>query len=439
MLDIKWVREHQDEVRESLRRRGADFNLDMLISLDERRRGEIQAIDLLRAQQNRASEMLESPVFAGEARANLILQSRSLKKEITEAELTYKDIDEQFLRLIHQLPNMADPEVPEGKSEADNKVVREVGEKPDFTFAPKDHVQIGEALGIIDFERGAKVAGSGFSYLKNEGVLLELALVRYALDFLREKGFTLWLTPDLARRRFYLGTGYQPRGPEAQTYEIAESDLGLIATAEVALAGLHADEILGAERLPLRYVGYSHCFRQEAGAYGKYSRGLYRQHQFTKVEMFAYTTSEDSARMHEEFLRIEEELWHRLGIPYRVVEMCAGDLGAQASRKFDLEAWMPGRPAPQGEPRPEGAGRGDWGEVTSASNTTDYQARNLNIRYRTKDGDMAVIHTLNGTAIATSRAIIAILENYQQLDGSVRIPEVLQPLMGGMKVITPKE
>jgi len=275
---------------------------------------------------------------------------------------------------------------------------------------------LGESLDIIDFERASKVSGSGFYYLKNEGGLLELALVRYALDFLKNKGCELLFTPDLARDRFYLGTGYLPRGPEAQTYEIKDSDLGLIATAEITLAGYHADEILNEADLPKRYAGYSHCFRQEAGGYGKYSKGLYRVHQFTKVEFFCYSKPEDSSRMHEEILFWEEELWRGLGIPYRVIDMCTGDLGTQAARKFDLEAWMPGRD--------------DWGEVTSASNTTDYQARRLGIKFRRKSGETEFAHTLNGTAIATSRAIVAILENYQTESGRVKIPETLVKYIG---------
>jgi seryl-tRNA synthetase len=421
MLDIKWIREHKEELKRALEKRGVKLEVavEAILKADQERREKIKEVDDLRARQNVLSDQIART--SGNEREDKLKEAKEVKTRLEAAEAVREKSEQTFAELLYKNPNIPLPEVPEGKGEADNKVVREVGNKPHFSFVPKDHLELGEALGILDFERAAKTAGSGFAYLKNEGVLLELALVRYALDFLREKGFTLWLTPDLARRRFYLGTGYQPRGPEAQTYEIAGSDLGLIATAEVSLAGIHADEILDAGRLPLRYAGYSHCFRQEAGAYGKYSRGLYRLHQFTKVEMFAYTAPDDSPRMHEEFLQIEEELWQRLGIPYRVVEMCVGDLGAQAARKFDLEAWMPGR--------------GDWGEITSASNTTDYQARNLNIRYRTKDGGTTVAHTLNGTAVATSRAIIAILENYQQEDGSVRVPEALQTYMGGLKTV----
>lgn len=418
MLDIKFIREHPEAVKEALTKRNMDFDVEALLALDEKRRQKIKEVDDLRARQNEFAE--EIGKLSGGEREKKIGESRELKTRLGESEVGLATLEEEFSGLIQMLPNIHDPEAPIGKGEADNKVMREVGARPEFDFKPKDHVELGESLDIVDFERAAKTAGSGFVYLKNEGVLLELSVVRYALDFLRRKGFILALTPDLARKRFYLGTGYQPAGPEAQTYEIAESDLGLIATAEVTLAGLHADEILDLKRLPLRYAGYSHCFRQEGGAYGKYSRGLYRLHQFTKVEMFVYATPEGSKRMHLELLALEEELWHGLGIPYRVVEMCTGDLGAQASRKFDLEAWMPGR--------------GDWGEITSTSNTTDYQARNLNIRYRTKEGDTAIVHTLNGTAVATSRAIIAILENYQQEDGSVWVPEALQGYMSMVEI-----
>ncbi|MEK7099491.1 MAG: serine--tRNA ligase [Patescibacteria group bacterium] len=422
MLDIKWVREHQDEVKASLKKRGSDFDMAALLSADEKRRAMIKEGDDLRARHNELSESIASAV--GDERQEKIIQSKELKKHLGVLEASAQQAGEEFAALLHQLPNMTDPEAPDGASEKDNKVLREVGERPQFDFELRDHLAIGTALDIFDFERGAKVAGSGFYYLKNEGVLLELALVRFAIDFLRGRGFTPVLTPDLAYKKFYLGTGYLPRGPEAQTYEIADSDLGLIATAEITLAGLHAGEILDVVSLPLRYAGYSHCFRREDGAYGKYSKGLYRVHQFSKVEMFAFATPETSKEIHMQFLDLEEQMWQMLGIPYRVLDMCAGDLGAQAVRKFDLEAWMPGRD--------------DWGEVTSTSNTTDYQARNLDIRYRTPDGSIAVAHTINGTALATSRAPIAVLENYQQADGSVAIPEVLQKYMGGMEKIDAK-
>ena len=419
MLDIKFIRENPGKVKEGLKKKGVDFDVKYLLELDEKRRAKIKEVDDLRARQNLLSE--EVAESSGANRGKGIAESKEIKSRLGGVEFEMKALEEEFMELMQKLPNLPLDEVPVGKGEEDNVVLREVGEKPKFNFEPKDHLALGTALGILDFESGSKVSGYGFYFLKNEGVLLELALVRYALDFLRKKNFTLWLTPDLARQRFYLGTGYLPRGSEAQTYEIKDSDLGLVATAEVTLAGIHADEVLEEKNLPLRYAGLSHCFRQEAGAYGKYSQGLYRVHQFTKVEMFAYAKPEDSPAMHEEFLKTEEEIWQGLGIPFRVVENCTGELGSQAARKFDLEAWMPGRD--------------DWGEVTSTTNTTDYQARNLNVRYRGKGGKVDFAHLLNGTAVPTSRAIISILENYQQKDGSVLIPEVLRPFMGGLKII----
>lgn len=422
MLDLKFIRENPEKVKEAIRLKGFTVDVDKLLSLDRERLQTLQEIEKIRGEKNKIS--VEIAKAGGKERA-LLLKSKELDTKEEKLKPKLAGLEEEVNTLLAQVPNPPLPEAPVGKSEADNKVLRTWGESKKFNFEPKDHLELGTTLGILDFETAAKVSGSGFYYLKNEGVILELALVRYALDFLKKKGYSLWLTPDLARDRFYLGTGYLPRGPEAQIYEIKDTDLGLIATAEVTLAGVHADEILEEKNLPKRYAGYSHCFRQESGGYGKYSKGLYRVHQFTKVEMFTYTKPEESPKMHEELLALEEALWQGLEIPYRVVEMCTGDLGAQAARKFDLEAWMPGRAAPEG--------RGEWGEVTSTSNTTDYQARRLNIRYKvqgTGQQGLEFVHTLNGTAIATSRAIIAILENYQEKDGSVRMPEVLVSYLG---------
>lgn len=427
MLDIKFIRDNPEKLKKALNNRKVDFDVDYLLELDEKRRSKIKEVDDLRARQNELSE--EIAKLGGKEKEEKVEESKKLKAKLGDAEFELKALEEEFNELMYKIPNIPDPNAPIGKDESDNKVLREIGKKPKFPFESKDHLELGTTLDIIDFETAAKVSGADFYYLKNEGVLLELALVRYALDFLSKKGFSPVITPDLARSKFYLGTGYLPKGPEAQTYIIENSDLGLIATAEITLAGIHANEILEEGALPRRYAGYSHCFRQESGSYGKYSKGLYRVHQFTKVEMFVYCLPEDSPKIHEELLDHEEKLWQGLGIPYRVVEMCTGDLGAQASRKFDLEAWMPGR--------------NDWGEVTSTSNTTDYQARRLNIRYKPKaEGPKSAkadyVHTLNGTAIATSRAIIAILENYQQEDGSVKIPKTLQKYMDGLKTIKRK-
>lgn len=409
MLDVNLIRNNPQEVKDGISKKGADPKLvDEFLTLDKRWRELTKEVDDLRARQNELSTERK------------IEEAKQNKEKIQTLGSDLKRIETNRQNILEQIPNLPLPEAPIGKDESENVVLKEVSEKPSFNFQPKDHLELGKSLDIIDFEAGSKVAGSGFYFLKNDGVLLELALVHYALDFLAKSGFDLWITPDLAREKFYLGTGYVPKGPEAQTYEIKDSDLGLIATAEITLAGIHADEIIEEENLPKLYAGYSHCFRQEAGAYGKYSKGLYRLHQFTKVEMFAYAKPEDSSNIHEQMLNLEEKLWQSLGIPYRVVEMSTGDLGAQAARKFDLEAWMPGRE--------------DWGEVTSTSNTTDYQARNLGIKFRRKDGKVEIAHTLNGTALATSRAIIAILENYQTKEGKVAIPEALRAYVGKSEI-----
>jgi seryl-tRNA synthetase len=295
---------------------------------------------------------------------------------------------------------------------------------PTFSFAARDHVDLGAALDLFDFEAGATVAGHGFYFLKNDAVLLELALQRYAIDVLQREGFTVMTTPDLARDSILEGTGFMPRGPESQIYSITGSDLSLVATAEITLGGAFHERIFAPEELPLKLCGISHCFRTEAGAHGRATRGLYRVHQFTKVEMFAFTAPEQSAAMHDLLLDLECRLFDGLDIPYRVIDTPSGDLGGPAYRKFDLEAWMPGRGA-----------AGEWGEVTSTSNCTDYQSRRLGLRYR-KPGEKGThfVHTLNGTAIAISRGIIAILENHQNADGSVTVPAALVPWMGKRRI-----
>ncbi|MEK9174351.1 MAG: serine--tRNA ligase [Patescibacteria group bacterium] len=417
MIDIKLLRDNPDFVKKAVARKGYNIDVDEILNVDKRRRELIQETEELRRQ---SKELAAAGKDSSEEDRE---KGRGLKEKIKIKEKELEVVENDFYSKFSQIPNPAFEEVSEGRGEADNKEIKVVGEKPKFGFKPKDHLELGEKLGIIDFEAGAKVAGSQFYYLKNEGAWLELALIHYALNILREEGFEILFTPDLAKSRFYLGTGYSPKGDEAQTYEIANSDLGLIATSEVALAGYHTDEVLDSKRLPKKYAGLSHCFRREAGAYGKYSKGLYRVHQFTKVEMFAYSLPEESKNIHQELLRLEERIFQGLNIPYRVLEICTGDLGAQAAAKYDLEAWMPGR------------GDGEWGEITSTSNTTDYQSRNLNIKYRLPGGETGFAHTLNGTAVATSRAIIAILENNQKEDGSVAIPRALQKYLA-FKIIS---
>jgi seryl-tRNA synthetase len=357
-------------------------------------------------------------------RMALIEEGKRLKEAIAAAETERGRIEAELDTEARKIPNMAHPDAPVGREDKDNLEVKRVGEPTKFDFEPADHVKLGQDLDIIDFDSATKVSGTKFYYLKNEGVFLELALVRYALDILQKKGFTPFITPDVARAEILEGIGFNPRGAESNVYTLEGEDSCLVGTAEITLGGYYSNTIFSREELPLRLAGLSHCFRREAGAAGQFSKGLYRVHQFTKLEMFVYCLPDESERFHEELRSIEEEIFSGLGIPFRVVDTCTGDLGAPAYRKWDLEAWMPGRAS---VPSRDG---GEWGEVTSTSNCTDYQARRLNVRYKDDDGKNKFVHMLNGTAIAVSRAIIAILENFQQSDGSVRIPKALVPYCG---------
>jgi seryl-tRNA synthetase len=415
VLDLRYVRENPEAVAENCRNRGVVADIDLVVKLADRRSGLIQELNELKHQQNQLAKSVGGERDL-ERRKYLIAESRRMKEAIPERETELQMVERRLREEMLKIPNMTHPDSPIGKDDTENVELKRVGEIPTFDFEPRDHVELGEALGIIDFEAGTKVAGSKFYFLRADAVLLELGLVRYALDMLIERGYEPTITPDLARDEALVGTGFIPRGPETQIYSIEDSDLSLVATAEITLAGSLAGDILNEERLPVRLAGLSHCFRTEAGSHGRASRGLYRVHQFTKVEMFGFTTPEQSDAMHEEMLGIEEEIFQGLRIPYRVVDICTGDLGGAAYRKYDLEAWMPGRDA--------------YGEITSTSNTTDYQARRLQIRYRKDAGRPQLLHTLNGTAVAVSRALIPILENYQQEDGSIIVPEALVPYIG---------
>lgn len=409
MLDINFIRENPEKVRKGIAAKNFSVDLvDKVLKLDEARRKLLVDFEELRHQRNEASE--EKNIERG----------KRVKKELLVIEPKLKKIEEEYSEALIALPNLPLEGVPVGKGEKENKEIRKWGTPRKFDFEPKDHLELGTELGILDFEAGAKVAGNKFYYLYGDGARLELALVQYAFELLSKSGFVPVITPDLAKSRYYLGTGYMPKGDEAQTYKIEDEDLGLIATAEVTLAGRHADEIIMEEKLPLKYLGYSHCFRQESGSYGKYSKGMYRVHQFTKTEMFIFCKPDQSNKMHEYVLGLEEKIYRELGLPYRVLEMCTGDLGAMAARKFDIEVWMPERDG--------------YGEVTSTSNCTDYQARNLNIKYKSVEGTNNFVHMINGTAIASSRTPLAIMENYQNEDGSITVPEVLQKWMGKKKI-----
>lgn len=413
MLDIKFIRENAKEVKKNCKNRNARCNVGRLLKLDSERISLIQQIDELRARKN----SLNDEIAKAQDKAAIIEKGKIVKEQLEKLEPEIEKVSKKFSKLLMLVPNMTHPDSPIGKTDEDSKEIKRYGEIQKFDFPPKSHEELMIGLDLADFDRAAKIAGSKFYYLKNEGALLELALVNFAMDKLVARGFIPVVTPDLARDRVLEGIGFNPRGKESQIYSIEKSDLSLVGTAEITMGGYHMDEVLKEEDLPKKYAALSHCFRTEAGAYGKHSSGLYRVHQFTKVEMFIYSKPEESEKMHEEIKDIEIEIFSDLGIPFRVVDICTGDLGGPAYRKYDLEAWM--------------TSKNDFGEITSTSNCTDYQSRRLNVKMQRKDGSREYAHLLNGTAIAVSRALIAIIENYQQADGSVVIPEVLRKYMPG--------
>mgnify|MGYP001247626872 CR=1 FL=1 len=408
MLDIKLIRSNPKKIADNCRKRNVKIDIDKLLTLDKKVRRITTDIDSIRKRRNEISAKMKIDIPNIERRP-LIEESKKLREDEYQKEEVLRKIIYDRDDIHKLVPNLTHPDVPEGFSDEDNLSIRQVGTKREFDFEPKDHVDLMENLNLIDFEGGSKVAGQKFYYLKNQAVFLELALAQYALNLLQKEGFTIHITPDLAREEILDGIGFNPRGKETQIYTIEESDLCLIATAEITLGGLLKDKILNEDQLPILFAGLSHCYRTEAGASGRESKGLYRVHQFSKVEMFAFTHPDKSEDMHERMRNIEEKIYQDLEIPYQLVNICAGDLGAPAYKKYDLEAWMPGR--------------GKWGEVTSTSNCTDYQSRRLNIRFKDlKTGKNQYVHMLNGTAIAVSRTLIALIENGQQRDGSIKLP-----------------
>lgn len=417
MLDLKFIRDNIDAVRANIADRYMDADADAVVRLADERAAAIQALEDKRRRRNEVAAAMKGKLGDAERQA-LIDEGKALKESIAGLEERLAAVEAELKEAHAKIPNMAHPEAPRGKEDKDNLEVKRVGEPTRFDFEPKDHVALGQALDILDFDTATKVTGTKFYYLKNEGVLLEMALTRYAVDKLMARGFMPFSTPDLAKTEILEGIGFNPRGAESNVYRLADEDLCLIGTAEITLGGYYSGRVIAKDELPIKLIGISHCFRREAGAAGQFSKGLYRVHQFTKAEMFVYCLPEESGRWHEELRGIEEEIFASLGIPFRVVDTCTGDLGAPAYRKWDLEAWMPGRNG------------GEWGEVTSTSNCTDYQARRLNVKYKDDEGRNQYLHMLNGTAIACSRAIVAILENFQEADGSVRIPPALVPYCG---------
>ncbi len=420
MLDRKTIVENVALIEENCRRRGVKCEVARLVELETARRAKLQEAQELNRQANEISKLI-GPAKTAEEREKYKEQGRVLREQKDAAQAEHDRLDAEAHALQVHIPNLTHPAAPIGGDDtANTEIARGKTPIPKFDFKAKDHLELGKLHDMIDFEGGARVAGAGFYFLKNDAVLLELALQQFAVQTLLKKGYAPITTPDVAHTQILHGIGFMPRGPETQIYSIENTDLNLVATAEITLGGMLADQVLEAEKLPIKLCGISHCFRTEAGAAGRASKGLYRVHQFTKIEMFAFTLPEQSDAIHEELREAECDLFDALEIAYRVVDTATGDLGGPAYRKYDLEAWMPGR----GE-------SGEWGEVTSTSNCTDYQARRLNIRYRVKgEKGTHLVHTLNGTAIAISRALIAIMENHQQADGTIRVPKVLQPWVG---------
>ena len=443
MLDIKFIRENAELVKKNSANRLAKVDIDQLLEIDKKRRELTEKIDVLRAERNEKSKTKPTD--------EIIADLKKSGDEIAKLEQELRPIEEKSKQLLLAVPNLTHPDVKVSINEDDN-VVLQAGEpikfdyhwsnNPDqpgakrkdieasfseLPFIPKDHVQLAEDLDLIDFERGTKVAGAKFYYFKNQVALLELALTKYAFDVAIKHGFTPVITPDLAKREILENMGYNPRGESTQVYNIDQDDLSLIGTAEITMGGYHMNEVIPEKDLPKKYVALSHCFRTEAGAYSKFSKGIFRVHQFTKVEMFQYVMPDAAEKAHQEMLEIEKEVFKGLEIPFRVIDHCTADLGAPSYRTYDLEAWMPGKPNKDGS-------LGDWAEITSTSNCTDYQSRGLNIKFQAADGKKDYLYMLNGTVIAMTRPIIAILENFQQSDGSVEMPKVLAPYLGFSKI-----
>jgi seryl-tRNA synthetase len=408
VLDLKRIRQEPDAVRAALARRGADVPgaVGRVVELDASRRALIPDLEELRAKRNAAADAIAAAKRAGEDADAAIAEQRELGTREKQFARELGVVEEELQGTLASLPNLPDPTAAPGP---EDELMREVGQIPAFDFEPRDHLELaGER---IDMDRAARLSGSRFAYLKGDLVMLELALVRWVLEKLRGRGFEPVIPPVLVREQALFGTGFLP-DTEQQIYDLPEDELFLVGTSEVALASLHAEEILDAERLPLRYAGFSPCFRREAGAAGKDTRGIFRVHQFDKVEMFSFVSPEESSAEHERILAIEEEILKELSLPYRVVNIAVTDLGNSAAKKYDCEAWLPSQSR--------------YRELTSCSNTTDYQARRLNIRVR-RDKQTQTLHTLNGTAVAVGRTLVALLENGQQADGSVELPECLVP------------
>ena len=421
MLKFKFIRENTERVKQNTLDKGyKNVDIDRVIELDQERKALGQEIDSLRSRRNEIANSMK--ITKSKPSSELIAEGKELKEKISALEDKYRHIDQDFMTILKSIPNILQDDVPIGE-EGEDEVVKEWGKNitekrfGSSMIGAEDHLDFANRKDWVDFERGTKVAGTKFYFLKGELALLENAIYQFALNKLLAKGFKFMTVPHMVNGNVATGTGFAPRASEqSDEYFIENQDLSLIATAEMSLTGYHADEILNEDDLPLFYAGYSPCYRKEAGTYGKHTRGLFRVHQFNKLEMYAFTLPEQSKDAHERILAVEEEIYQELGIPYRIINIASGDLGAPASKKYDIEYWSPVD--------------GKYREITSCSNCTDYQARNLNIRVRRKNGDIEVLHTLNGTAVSLARCLVAFIENFQDGD-DLLVPEVLKPYMGG--------
>lgn len=411
MLDINFIREHQALVEKSAREKGYQVSIPDLLQLDDQRKTILQEVEALRRERNEIANQMKG----GKPSAELIAKGKAIKEKLASKEPVLTDIEQQLSSAIKQVPNIIFDDVPLGGEECSVEISSWGGKKSEGV----DHLDYATKRGWLDFERGAKVAGAKFYYLKDGLALLENALLQFGLKKVTEHGFHYMTVPDMVSSKILEGCGFNPRSSEqSDEYYIEGEDLAMIATAEMPLTGYHMDEIIDEKDLPLCYAGYSACFRKEAGTYGKYTRGLFRVHQFNKLEMYVFCLPEQSKELHEQIREIEEEIWQEIGIPYRVINIAAGDLGAPAAKKYDIEYWSPVNQKYQ--------------ELTSCSNCTDFQARSLNIRVRREGGTIEVLHTLNGTAISLARTMVALIENYAEPDGKLKVPAVLQPYLGGV-------
>jgi len=425
MLSIKFIREHPQVIKEALQKRGVRVDVDKLLAADKARRQHLLKVEEVRALKNKASKLIAAAKNQGE-RTRLIAKMRKIDKDNDVLEKDLAQREQDFMELMYQLPNIPAEDVPVGKDDSENKVLREEGKKPTFTFQPKDYLTLTEPLDLIDVKRAAKVSGSRFGYLKGEVALLEFALVQFALDTLVKEGFTPVVPPVFIRPEMMRGMGYIDTPDDiAERYFFEKDNLFLVGTSEQAIGPMHAGEVLVEEELPKRYVAFSTCFREEAGSYGKDTKGILRVHQFDKVEMFSFTTPETSQQEHEYLVSLQEKLVQQLKLPYRVVQLCTGDMARPSATTIDLETWMPGQKT--------------YRETHSASNCTDFQARRLNIRYRSEKGAVRFVHTLNATAFAMSRMPIALIENNQKKDGSIAIPRALKKYVGLASIKPPKQ